>query len=167
MESKELFEITGTVGATSASTADAIGDIYQYIIINDETFQKVIVPNPLQNYLFSDADQTFFITKYGKANILTAIEREDGIKMPLPLMIGLSSHTLIAIVGGFFFLFFCSYIGMTPQQASQGFKIGLGIFVVCLILAWLSNVGPRMAKVVNHNIAVLKRDSAASPKPAA
>lgn len=156
MEPKELFEITGAVGATGGRIVDQIGDGYEYVIINDEAFQRVIVPHPLQNYLMSNEEQTFFITKYRNANILTAIDRAGGIKLSSPLAIGLSKNTILAVVFGFIFLFFCSNIGMTPQQASQGFKIGLGLFFVCLILAWLSNVGPRMANAVNHNIAFLR-----------
>lgn len=83
---KNIFTLSGIVTNRSGHRTDAnVGDVYEYLYVEDQLLKKTIVPHPLQNYLFSNQAQKIYLTKISGTHIITAIETDGGIKYANPL----------------------------------------------------------------------------------
>ena len=158
-----VSKVHGRVTRYSGLDTDAhFGDMYEYLLIDDTTVQKVAVPHPLQNYLMSDGPQIFFFTKIKKGCFLTAIETANGMKFANEISIPFNKLIIVLALLVLFILHSCSQIAsLFPggnSLADQGAALFWGIIIMLPVIygVYTMNLPRSIAQKINEEVARLK-----------
>jgi len=156
---KDIFTVSGKVTNSSGCENNAnIGDVYKYLYVGDQLFQKTIVPHPLQNYLFGNRHQKIFITKSSGVHIVTAIQTDDGMKYANSLG-HLDRKSWVKILPVFLLLtspLSCAFSGVPMGNPGPIITLVVLASGFCYLAARSFGAANRAWRLVDKNVVTLK-----------
>lgn len=156
---KNIFSLSGRVTSRGGYQTDAnVGDVYEYLYVEDQLLKKTIVPHPLQNYLFDNQVQKIFVTKSRGVHIITAVKTAAGMKYANPLG-HLDRKSWIKVLPVFLLLtspLSCAFGGVPIGHPGPIITLVVVASGFCYFAAHTFGAANRAWRQVDQNVASLK-----------